>query len=122
MSALNVTFELFVARRYLRAKRKQAVISVITVISIIGVAAGVMALVIAHSDQQRISQHAAAQFARRHRARDDARERAVRGNRELAGSGRKAAKDSARRERVARPLWNRLAERSSPADNLPAQS
>ena len=39
-------FELFVAARYLRAKRKQAVISVITVISIIGVAAGVMALVI----------------------------------------------------------------------------
>ena len=34
-------------RRYLRAKRKQAVISVITVISILGVAAGVMALVIA---------------------------------------------------------------------------
>jgi len=41
------TFEIFVARRYLRAKRKQAVISVITVISIAGVAAGVMALVIA---------------------------------------------------------------------------
>lgn len=40
-------FELFVARRYLRAKRKQAVISVITFISIGGVAAGVMALVIA---------------------------------------------------------------------------
>ena len=40
-------FELFVAGRYLRAKRKQAVISVITVISVIGVAAGVMALVIA---------------------------------------------------------------------------
>src|SRR2546426_10980071 len=40
-------FELFIALRYLRAKRKQAVISVITVISILGVAAGVMALVIA---------------------------------------------------------------------------
>jgi lipoprotein-releasing system permease protein len=40
------TFELFIATRYLRAKRKQAVISVITVISIAGVAAGVMALVI----------------------------------------------------------------------------
>jgi len=39
-------FELTVAIRYLRAKRKQAVISVITVISVIGVAAGVMALVI----------------------------------------------------------------------------
>ncbi|MBY0506969.1 MAG: ABC transporter permease [Bryobacteraceae bacterium] len=40
-------FELFVAGRYLRAKRKQAVISVITVISVLGVAAGVMALIIA---------------------------------------------------------------------------
>src|SRR5688572_18288973 len=40
-------FELFVAIRYLRAKRKQAVISVITIISVLGVAAGVMALVIA---------------------------------------------------------------------------
>ena len=40
------TFELFIAGRYLRAKRKQAVISIITVISIAGVAAGVMALVI----------------------------------------------------------------------------
>jgi lipoprotein-releasing system permease protein len=39
-------FEFFVARRYLRAKRKQAVISVITLISIVGVAAGVMALVV----------------------------------------------------------------------------
>jgi lipoprotein-releasing system permease protein len=40
-------FELFIARRYLRAKRKQVVISIITAISVIGVAAGVMALVIA---------------------------------------------------------------------------
>ncbi len=39
--------ELFIARRYLRAKRKQAVISVITAISIIGVSAGVMALIVA---------------------------------------------------------------------------
>src|ERR1700756_4846434 len=39
-------FELFIARRYLRAKRKQVVISVITAISVIGVAAGVMALII----------------------------------------------------------------------------
>lgn len=40
-------FEVFVARRYLTAKRKQTVISVITVISILGVAAGVTALIIA---------------------------------------------------------------------------
>ena len=40
-------FELFVAGRYLRARRKEAVISVITAISVLGVAAGVMALVIA---------------------------------------------------------------------------
>jgi lipoprotein-releasing system permease protein len=47
MSGARSGFELFVARRYLKAKRKQAVISIITVISVIGVAAGVMALVIA---------------------------------------------------------------------------
>ena len=40
-------FEFFVASRYLKAKRKQAVISLITVISVVGVAAGVMALVVA---------------------------------------------------------------------------
>jgi lipoprotein-releasing system permease protein len=39
-------FELFVAMRYLRARRKEKMISVITVISIIGVAAGVTALII----------------------------------------------------------------------------
>jgi lipoprotein-releasing system permease protein len=40
-------FELFVAQRYLTAKRKQAFISVITLISILGITIGVMALVIA---------------------------------------------------------------------------
>ena len=40
-------FELFVASRYLRAKRRQAFIGVITVISIAGVAAGVSSLIIA---------------------------------------------------------------------------
>jgi lipoprotein-releasing system permease protein len=40
-------FELFIARRYLQAHRKEKVISVITVISIAGVAAGVMSLIIA---------------------------------------------------------------------------
>jgi lipoprotein-releasing system permease protein len=40
-------FELFVAARYLRAKRRQAVIGIITGISVIGVAAGVSSLIIA---------------------------------------------------------------------------
>ena len=40
-------FELFIASRYLRAKRKQAVIGVITGISIAGVAAGVASLIVA---------------------------------------------------------------------------
>jgi len=40
-------FELFVASRYLRAKRRQAFIGVITGISIAGVAAGVASLIIA---------------------------------------------------------------------------
>jgi lipoprotein-releasing system permease protein len=40
-------FELFIAARYLRAKRRQAVIGVITGISVLGVAAGVASLIIA---------------------------------------------------------------------------
>lgn len=40
-------FELFVALRYLRARRKQTMVSVISTISILGITAGVMALVIA---------------------------------------------------------------------------
>jgi lipoprotein-releasing system permease protein len=40
-------FELFIASRYLRAKRRQAMIGVITAISIIGVAAGVASLIVA---------------------------------------------------------------------------
>jgi len=42
-----MNFSLFVAARYLRARRKEAVISIITLISVAGVAAGVMALVVA---------------------------------------------------------------------------
>ncbi len=42
-----MTFELFIAARYLRAKRRQAVIGLVTIISIIGVAAGVASLIIA---------------------------------------------------------------------------
>jgi lipoprotein-releasing system permease protein len=40
-------FELFIATRYLRAKRRQAFIGVITAISILGVAAGVASLIVA---------------------------------------------------------------------------
>ncbi|MGB6725497.1 MAG: ABC transporter permease, partial [Terracidiphilus sp.] len=40
-------FELGVAARYLKAKRRQAVVGIVTVISITGVAAGVAALIIA---------------------------------------------------------------------------
>lgn len=40
-------FELFVAFRYLRARRKQAVISLVTLISVLGVTAGVAALNVA---------------------------------------------------------------------------
>ena len=42
-----MSFELFVALRYLLAKRKQAFISLISLISTLGVAVGVMALIIA---------------------------------------------------------------------------
>jgi lipoprotein-releasing system permease protein len=44
---MNLSFELFIALRYLLAGRKQAFISLISLISIIGVAVGVMALLIA---------------------------------------------------------------------------
>ncbi len=40
-------FELFIAARYLRAKRRQAVVGIITTISIAGVAAGVASLIVA---------------------------------------------------------------------------
>ena len=42
-----MSFELFVALRYLFARRKQAFISLISLISMLGVTVGVMALVIA---------------------------------------------------------------------------
>src|SRR3954454_6787265 len=41
------SFELFIASRYLRAKRRQAVIGVITTISVVGVTAGVASLIVA---------------------------------------------------------------------------
>jgi len=40
-------FELFIAARYLRARRRQAIVGLVTVISVVGVAAGVAALIIA---------------------------------------------------------------------------
>jgi lipoprotein-releasing system permease protein len=40
-------FELFIAARYLKAKRRQAVVGVVTAISVAGVTAGVAALIIA---------------------------------------------------------------------------
>ena len=45
-SPLTMYYEIFLGLRYLRAKRKQAFISVITVISILGVMVGVMSLVV----------------------------------------------------------------------------
>jgi lipoprotein-releasing system permease protein len=46
---VKYAFEFLVARRYLKAKRKETVISLITAISVLGVAAGVMALIISLS-------------------------------------------------------------------------
>ena len=45
--ASTIPFELFIATRYLRAKRKQVVISVITFIAVAGVALGVFAMILA---------------------------------------------------------------------------
>src|SRR6266705_3334836 len=44
---MNTPFELHIALRYLLAKRKQAFISVISLISTLGVTVGVMAVIIA---------------------------------------------------------------------------
>ncbi|MDL1967160.1 MAG: lipoprotein-releasing ABC transporter permease subunit [Deltaproteobacteria bacterium] len=41
-----MSFEFFIGRRYLRAKQKQAFISLITILSIAGVTVGVMALIV----------------------------------------------------------------------------
>jgi lipoprotein-releasing system permease protein len=43
----SMRFELFIATRYLRAKRRQAFIGIITGISVLGVAAGVASLIVA---------------------------------------------------------------------------
>ncbi|MEI6124914.1 MAG: lipoprotein-releasing ABC transporter permease subunit [Pseudomonadota bacterium] len=43
---MKLPYEIFIALRYIRAKRKQAFISVITLISIAGVGIGVMALIL----------------------------------------------------------------------------
>jgi lipoprotein-releasing system permease protein len=42
-----MAFEIFVARRYLRAKRKHRFVSAVSAISVVGVATGVMALIVA---------------------------------------------------------------------------
>lgn len=47
MAIGSMKFELFVATRYLRAKRRQAVVGIITAISIVGVMAGVASLIVA---------------------------------------------------------------------------
>ena len=51
-----MSFELFVAERYLRAKRKERFISLATVISILGVTTGVAALIIAMAINNGIQQ------------------------------------------------------------------
>ena len=43
---MKIPYEILIARRYLKAKRKQSFISLITILSVAGVAVGVMALVV----------------------------------------------------------------------------
>lgn len=43
---MKIPYEIFIAKRYLKAKRKQSFISLITVLSVAGVTVGVMALVV----------------------------------------------------------------------------
>jgi lipoprotein-releasing system permease protein len=44
-----LTYELFIALRYLRAKRRQAAVSIITAIAVIGITVGVAALIVAQA-------------------------------------------------------------------------
>ena len=68
-------FELFLAARYLKAKRRQAVVGVVTAISIAGVAAGVAALIIALAITNGMRRDLQDKLARLQRARAaDARE------------------------------------------------
>ena len=105
-----IRFEFFVAGRYLRAKRKQAVISIITVISIVGVAAGVMALVIGIAINNGFRDYAAAQPAGRDRSRDASGEGSRGGNLQLARARSQAAQASACGQRVARSLRHSAAD------------
>ncbi len=43
---MNMSFELFIGARYLKAKQRHAFISLITLLSIAGVTVGVMALIV----------------------------------------------------------------------------
>ena len=90
---VNSRFELFIAGRYLRARRKEAVISVITAISMRRRGGGRDGAGDRAGRQQRLPQHAAAQPAGRHGAHQRAWRRS-RGNgienwRELAARLRK---------------------------------
>lgn len=54
-------FELFVSLRYLLARRKQAFISVISLISVFGVAIGVASLIVVLGGHDRLWQQSAGQ-------------------------------------------------------------
>src|SRR5499426_4834517 len=47
--SLQMPYELFIALRYLRAKRRQAAVSIITAIAVTGIAVGVGALIVAQA-------------------------------------------------------------------------
>ena len=101
---VNSRFELFIAGRYLRARRKQAVISVITAISMRRRGRGRDGADYRHGRQQRLPQHAPAQPAGRHGAHQRARKGARQRHRELARAGRAPAQAAARHGRLARAL------------------
>ena len=97
-------FEFFVASRYLRAKRRQAVVGVITAISIMGVAAGVASLILAlaitngmQRDLQKGLLSSTAQVQLMRVAND--------GIEELAQPDRPAADSAARHRGRPGPLW-----------------
>src|SRR5262249_24955811 len=56
VKVMVMRYEVFIALRYLRAKRRQAVLSIITFISMLGIAVGVWALVIVLAFQSGMEQ------------------------------------------------------------------
>ena len=91
-----MSFAWFVARRYLTARRRQAFISLISPVSILGVGVGVMALIIALALMTGVQARAARPHRRIDRARVRLQGRPVRSDRRRARAHEDARRDRRR--------------------------